>query len=125
MSDKWAHLLLASCLLAVPSCSSDAPVEPEPVFDQSGAFVAIDPADEPITLYRTLAPWVTEVGTFLFVTVYEVEPASYEEAAEMSKAHDIPVRELSGMVKRDDVAALPYRVVWFRTLTKEEEDRIP
>jgi len=125
MSDKWAHLLLASCSLALSSCSSDAPAEPEPVFDQSGAFVAIDPDDEPISLYRTLAPWVTESGTFLFVTVYNVEPASYEEAGEISKAHDIPIREPVGIVKRDDVVSLPHRVVWFRTLTREEEDRIP
>jgi hypothetical protein len=112
-------------VLALCSCSSDAPVEPEPVFDQRGAFVAMDEGKPTLTLFRTLSPWVTEAKTFLFVTIYDVEPSSWDEAREISKNHDIPIRTETGMFVRDDVAAVPHRAVWFRTLTREEEDRIP
>jgi hypothetical protein len=120
-----SYVLLFAGVLALSSCSSDAPVEPEPAFDQRGAFVAVDQGADGLMLFRTLSPWVTESGTFLFVTIYAVHPSSWDDAREISKNHDIPIDTVSGMFRRDDVAALPHRVVWFRTLTAEEEDRIP
>jgi hypothetical protein len=118
-------VVLVPGLFALCSCSSDAPAEPEPRFDQPGAFVAMDEGAPSLLLFRTLSPWITEAQSFLFVTVYDVEPKNWDEAREISKSHDIPLRKPLELLTREGVEVAPHRVVWFRTLTVEEEDRIP
>jgi hypothetical protein len=111
-------------VLALPACSADALAEPEPTLEQPGAFFAAEDGAR-LSLFRTLSPWVTEAGSFLFVSVYDVAPTSWEEAREMSKNHDIPLLTVSTLLRRDSVEATTHRVVWFRSLTREEEDRVP
>jgi len=85
----------------------------------------VDNGGGKLTLLRILAPFVTSVGTYLFETVYAVEPASYDEAREMAKNPDLPIKVLETAEKRDALASRPHEVVWFRTLTAEEENRVP
>jgi len=125
MAPAWLRLAFASCLVALPSCSSDSAPEPAPQFDQQGSFVAVDNGGGKLTLLRILAPFVTQVGTYLFETVYAVEPASYDEAREMAKNPDLPIQVPETVEKRDALASRPHEVVWFRTLTAEEENRVP
>jgi hypothetical protein len=59
----------------------------------------------------------------VFLTVYDVHPSSWEEAREQAKSRDIPLR-LEIRIEPDTVITdHPYRVVWFRTLSEEEEAR--
>jgi hypothetical protein len=125
MVDRRSSVALAACAFALCACSSDAPTEPEPTLDTVGAFVALEQGTDALMLFRNLSPWTTEAGVFLFVTIYDVEPTTWDEAREISKSHEIPIRTEVGLLGRDDTAALPHRVVWYRSLTREEEDRIP
>ncbi|HZF56180.1 MAG TPA: hypothetical protein VE093_46515 [Polyangiaceae bacterium] len=117
----------ASCAL-LPACSSDAAPEPEPELETPGAFTAVDEAEAsggPLTLYRTLDTLILANDTIVFVTVYDVEPSSWEEAREMARERDVPIRLEIQFISRSSLIAHPFRVVWFRTLTDEEKERIP
>jgi hypothetical protein len=116
-------LALSSALLS--ACSSDAASEPEPPLETPGAFVAVDEGTGALTLHRTLTTIVVEnVDTFIFLTVYDVNPSTWEAAREISKRHDLPVREEVQAPPRKLFPAGPHRVVWFRSLTQEEEERV-
>jgi hypothetical protein len=116
--------------LALPACSSDAAFEPEPTLETPGAFVAVDDVDDvegegPLTLFRTLDTVTLPSDTVVFVTIYNVNPRTWEEAREMSKSHEIPIRLEIQLVSSTPLVARPYRVVWWRSLTAEEQERIP
>jgi len=110
----------------LPACSSDTAPEPEAVLETPGAFTAVDESGGgPLTLYRTLDTLTLPNDTIVFATVYDVEPTTYREAREMAKNHAIPIRLEVQFLSRAALGGHPYRVVWFRTLTDEEKERIP
>jgi hypothetical protein len=109
--------------LALAACATDSVAEPEPAFDMLGAFVAVDDGKGPLTLIRTLDTLETEVGKYLFVTIYDAEPVSWSEAEELSRDPDLPISRLVDVIPYELVTDNEYRVVWFRTLTDEEKER--
>jgi hypothetical protein len=115
-------LVLASLIL--PACASDTAPEPEPTLDDPGTFVGIQDSAGNITLLRTLVRSILDNGAFLDFTAYDVEATSWPGARELAKRQDLPVRVLVFAVSEDMfVAETDYRVVWYRTLTEEEEKR--
>jgi hypothetical protein len=108
---------------ALAGCSSDAAPEPEPSVEDPGAFIAIGP-DE-ISLIRILTLFRFSGDTILFFSLYDVEPSNYEEAREIAKGRDIPIRQLSQVISVREIAARPHRVVWYQSLTAEERGRAP
>lgn len=115
-------LVLASSML--PACASDTAPEPEPTLDDPGSFVGVQDGAGRITLLRTLQRVYLENGSFLNFTAYEPLATSWTEARELAKQHDLPVKVLVFTVAEEMfVAESNYRVVWFRTLTAEEEQR--
>jgi hypothetical protein len=125
MSRAGIALALAfSCGLG--ACSSDTAPEPEPGFEQPGSFVAVDKGEGALTLYRMLDRLRLEDGVvILFVTVYDVQPPDWDAAREAAKDPDLPLRVAFEYEPRDTFTDNPQRVVWFRTLTDEEKERIP
>jgi hypothetical protein len=125
MVRRVVGLLLLSTALS--ACASDTVPAPEPRLEQPGAFVAVeDDETGEMTLFRTLTRLAVQTGeTILFVTVYDVTPSDWDEAREIAKGHDIPIRYDLTSVSRSLLVQESYRVVWFRTLTEEEEARIP
>jgi hypothetical protein len=119
-------VILGVCALcaALPACSSDAAPEPEPTIDEPGAFVAVDEGGGSLVLHRTLDQLKVQNETVIFLTVYDVTPATWEEAREISKQHEIPIRFEQLSAVRSKWPGGPAQVVWFRTLTEEEEDRV-
>jgi hypothetical protein len=111
---------------ALPACASDTVPVPEPRLEQPGAFVAVDGDGEgALTLFRTLSQLAVQGGdTILFITVYDVDPTTWDEARDISKGHDIPIRNEITSASRSLLIQSDYRVVWFRTLTEEEEERV-
>jgi hypothetical protein len=109
------------------ACASDTVPAPEPTLEQPGAFVAVDSDDTgEMTLFRTLSRLAVQSGeTILFVTVYDVTPSDWDDAREIAKGHEIPIRQELTSVSRSLLLQESYRVVWFRTLTEAEEARIP
>lgn len=122
-----ATALALFCAGPISGCSSDAAPAPEPDLMTAGTFVAVESYDDPghLTLVRTLDHLQLENDALLFMTVYDVHPASWDEAREMAKSHDIPIRVEIRIEPIDVVLDKPHRVVWYRSLTQEEEDRVP
>ena len=119
-----ALLFSALTCVVLPACSSDTAAEPEADIETPGAFIAVDEGEGGLVLHRSLETTVLESETFLFLTIYDVHPATWDEAREISKNHDIPIRNGSVPAPRKLFPAGPHRVVWFRTLTDEEAHRV-
>jgi hypothetical protein len=117
-----AVLLLGA--LALPACSSDAVPEPEPTLETPGAFVALREDDGSFTLNRTLDRFLYADDTFLFFTVYDVEPTSFDDAREIAKRPYLPVRTPVLTASGNLFSKSDHRVVWFRSLTPEELERL-
>jgi hypothetical protein len=119
-------LSLSLSCLALPACSSDAAPLPEPDIETPGAFIAFDEGiTGKLSLIRTLDTLELPHETILFASVYDVDPVSWDEARELSKRHDLPLRLDIQFVTETPLKAVPYRVVWFRTLSEEEKERVP
>ena len=114
--------LFAICL-ALVACSSESIPEPAPEIQHAGAFVAV--SDPQIVLFRTLKAIRIEGDTFLFLTVYDVTPTSFDHAREIAKQPSIPILKELDTRSKAQLMSSPHQVVWFRTLTKAEEDRSP
>lgn len=112
-----------ACLL-LPACSSDTLTPPEADLETPGAFIAVDEGGAALVLHRSLETTVLETETFLFLTVYDVNPKTWDEAREIAKGHDIPIRNSSVPAPRKLFPSGPYKVVWFRTLTDDESHRV-
>jgi len=107
-------------------CSSEAAPEPEPELRMPGAFVAVDEGGPGLALYRTLDILQLDgQNDVFFVTHYDVAPADWDEAREASQQHDIRLAEPVDAFSEASYPGGPYRVVWFRTLTAEEQERVP
>jgi hypothetical protein len=121
-SRRGRSALLAICL-AVGACSSDSLPETEPEVQHAGAFIAV--GDAHLALYRTLKALRIEGDTIMFMTLYEVVPGSFDHAREVAKQPAIPIRQELVTVSKALLLSQRHQVVWFRTLTKAEEDRAP
>jgi hypothetical protein len=113
---------LASVTLGLVACSADVAPEPAPSLDTVGAFVAVDEGEESLSLYRTLA--VLGEGNssdVLFMTRYGVAPQTYAEASLLAKRRDLPASKEATLLGRDYFDRRDWRVVWFRTLSFEEQ----
>ncbi|WP_437983063.1 hypothetical protein [Sorangium sp. So ce117] len=124
-------MVRAACLLVVlaatmAACATDDAPEPEPELEFPGSFVAVAEQEGPLTLRRMLDRLLLDNGEMLlFMSSYDVAPRSWEEAREAAKDHDLPVQIELEMLLSSDLTARPHRVVWFRSLTEEEEERVP
>jgi hypothetical protein len=96
---------------------------PEPEVQHAGAFVAV--GDTELTLIRTLKAIRIEGDTVLFLTIYDVKPTSFDHAREIAQQQSIPILKELDLRSRAQIVGNPHQVVWFRTLTKAEEDRSP
>lgn len=115
----WVLAALASLALA---CSADAVPEPEPTLHTRGAFLAIRTDEGDLQLLRTLA--VLGQGTpdeLLFLGRYRERPKTYEEAKATCQRHDLQQAAEVALREGSWFKAREWRVVWFRTLTAEEE----
>lgn len=120
---RQSSLFLAIASAIMGGCSSDAIDPSEPRVDTPGAFVAVT-EEEGLVLLRTLGVLANKQGNNLFVTVYSGHPADWDDAREMSKQRDIPIKSDWYLFAQASLPK-PLKVVWFRTLTKEERARIP
>jgi hypothetical protein len=116
------RLWISGMALALSACSADSVSEPEPTLYSIGAFVAIDENEDALTLYRTLAVLGDgSTSDALFLTRYGVKPQSYEEAAELAKRRDLPASEEVTIRGKGYFDRHDWRVVWFRSLSHEEQ----
>jgi hypothetical protein len=116
---RSASVVVSALLLG---CATDSVVEPDPTFDTSGAFVAMDAGGGSLTLVRTLDLLRLENETLLFVTRYDVHPKTWEEAGDVARRPDLPILVALDALPEAAFLENEIRVVWFRTLTDEEEE---
>ncbi len=103
------------------ACSADEAEQPEPTLGTPGAFVAVDNGFGSYDIARTLI--ALNVGNHqdaIFFKVYAPTAATFEQARELAKDPELPVRDALVLTLRDDVLAHSWKVVWFRTLDEEE-----
>jgi len=111
--------LLLLTLLLSSACSADAAPEPEPTLETAGAFFAVE-TDAKLQLYRTLA--VLDAGgqdETLFVLHYVAAPRSFDEARELAKDPNLP--STTTAIGRRYVVMRPWQIVWFRSVSPEEQ----
>lgn len=122
---------LRSCLplffawALLPACVSEAGPEPEPTVDIPGAFTAVDEGDGFLALYRTLDTLRVEGDVLVMLTHYDVQPRTWEEARETAMQDDLPMLFEATAASLKLFPSGPSRVVWYRSLTDEERDRVP
>ena len=123
MTRRLARRALLTLLAAPPlACSADAAPEPEPTLYTSGAFVAVEDAMGTFDLYRTLAVLGDgSTSDAIFLTRYGVKPTSYAEATELSKRHDLTAASQVTVLGKGYFDRHEWRVVWFRSLSSEEQ----
>lgn len=114
-------LLLLLALSTASGCSADAVSEPEPKLDTKGAFVAVATDANDYELLRILA--VLGNGSdddAFFVLPYVVKPKTFEEARELAKDPSLAGRDVVAVGRRY-FTSRDWRVVWFRSVSPEEE----
>lgn len=112
----------ALLLWFVSACSSDAVPEPELTLDTRGAFIAVVADEGELELYRTLAV-IGERSDFdpFFVIPYAVTPRSFEHARELAKDPELPHFDVKA-IPRIYITSRDWRLVWFRSVSAEEEE---
>jgi hypothetical protein len=116
-------MVVALAIALGSACSSESLPPPEPEVQHAGAFFAAGDAN--LDLYRTLKALRIEGDTILFTTLYDVAPGSFADAESIARQSAIPIRQGLVTLSKTLLASHRHKVVWFRTLTKEEEDRSP
>jgi hypothetical protein len=115
------HLLAALALLSIAACSADAVEVPEPTRDTKGAFLAVGADEGGYQLFRILAVLGSgQADDALFVVPYAVRPQSFEEARELAKDPSLQGLQMIA-IGRGYVTSREWRVVWFRSVSSEEE----
>jgi hypothetical protein len=114
-------LSLALILAVASGCAADAVTEPEPTLDTKGAFFAVANDDSDYRLFRTLAVIGSgNTDDVLFVVPYTAKPKTFAEAARLAKDPALAHADTIAIGKRY-VFARDWRVVWFRSVSPEEE----
>lgn len=126
-----ARMLVGALVVVATStlgCASDAAPEPEPELEVPGSFVAFDDghAGGRLTLVQVLATVRLESGdSMVFAAVYAERTGTFAEARALAQRDDAllqsPMSILSGRV----ITTRRYDVVWYRSLTEEERERVP
>jgi hypothetical protein len=117
---RSGRLALLATVLWLGACSADAVVEPEPTIETKGAFIAVV-VEGKYELLRTLTVFGANTqDETLFVVPYLVEPNSFEHARELAKDPTLPKGEVIAIGKRY-IVTRDWRVVWFRSVSLEEE----
>ena len=125
--NKFVTMLgLIHVALCEVGCASDDVQLPQAELVTPGAFIAIEGYDpeRDLTLIRTIDRLDFQFEILLFFSKYDVAPTSFVEAAELAKEPELPLRT---EIDAQPLAAIKehrWQVVWFRTLTEEEQRRV-
>lgn len=103
-------------------CSADHAPEPRPEYATPGAFVALVDDSGQMALVRTLSlvP-IQNSHELLFCILYADEPSSFSHARELAQRDSLTIGESKFTIWTDTLEDLEHEVVWFRTLTEEEQ----
>ncbi len=121
----WSRLAGLAFALALGGCASDAAEAPEPTLRTPGAFVAQEVHAQELHLFRVLGALSLENGqTMLLMRRFEPRPTSFEAARELAKEPDLPIDLALTYAVESEFVAVPYQVVWFRTLNEQDRNAL-
>lgn len=123
MLSRSPGILLIAASLFWAGCATERLNEPEPTLLTPGAFVAEGTEGEPLELLRVLDTFKTEQDTVLALTVYNVEPHTFDEARLFARLPSLPIRTKLTAASANLLTEAGVEVVWYRTLTDEERER--
>jgi hypothetical protein len=120
---SMAHrrLLLVFAWSTMGACSADSVAEPEPTLDTKGAFIAVAADDGDYQLFRSLA--VLGDGSdddAFFVVPYVEKPKTFAQARELAQNPSLKGKDVIAIGRRY-ITSRDWRVVWFRSVSSEEE----
>jgi hypothetical protein len=117
--------LFALLATALTACSADAVDEKPATLQTLGAFVARADPEGGYRLHRVLYVLrVPPMDATLFITIYATRTETIEQAREAAKGPPLPIQVPVQVFSEPQFASVPYEVVWFRSLTQEERDRV-
>lgn len=121
----FARRVFIALGLSVLGCSADSVDEREPTLDTIGVFVARSDSEGGYTLHRVLyALRLQTDDTSLFITTYAVRASTLDQARKLAQSGPLPIEVDVEVVSQRQFASIPYEIVWFRSLTPEERERV-
>ena len=88
-------------------------------------FVARSDPNGGYTLHRVLyALRVQSDDTSLFISTYAVRARTLDEARDLARSGPLPVEVDVQVVSQRQFGSVPYEIVWFRSLTPDERERV-
>lgn len=127
MNRRFAWMLgLVMSSSSLSGCASDEITPPEPQVMTAGSFIAVEGYTEPgkLILVRMIDRLDFEFETLLFYSIYDVDPVNWEDARVLAQQPELPLRQEIDAQPSGAITELPHQVVWFRTLTEEEQGRV-
>lgn len=127
MSRRWAWIMgMVMSTSSLSGCASDEITPPDPQLMTAGSFVAVEGYAEPgkLILVRMIDRLDFEFETLLFFSIYDVDPVNWDDAREWAQRPELPLRQEIDAQPSGAITELPNQVVWFRTLTIEEQGRV-
>jgi len=123
---SWrARLALVFVALAASACSGENEQHVVPAeLTTPGSFVAASETGIPgYRLNRVLRADVlpNQRDVYLHINVYREVAQSFEDAEKFAKTKELTLLTPNALVILSDFVTRDYKVVWFRTLTPEEE----
>ncbi len=122
----WSWTMVLALGFGISGCASDDLKLPDAELGTPGAFIAVEGynVDNEFTLVRTIDRLNFEVDTLLFFSTYDVKPKSWIEARELAQQPNLPLRIEIEAQTTGAITEHPWQVVWFRTLTDDEQGRV-
>jgi hypothetical protein len=118
-------LFAAAAFAALVACSADAVDEAPATLETVGAFVARTDPEGGFRLHRVLYVLrLPPMDSTLFITVYATRTSTIEQAREAAKGPALPIEVPVELFSKLQFASVPHEIVWFRSLTQEERDRV-
>ncbi len=108
---------------AATACAADEGIQPDPKVTTPGAILGAEAPEGGIRLMKVLQAFRIEDNLTLIVTTYRPLAADFAEARRLARRRDLPVLEPSFLV--GESALGDYEILWWRSLTPEEQDGSP
>ncbi len=108
---------------AATACAADEGAQPDPSVTTPGAILGAEEPEGGIRLMKVLQAYQLEDNLTLIVTTYRPLAKDFAEARRLARRRDLPVLEPSFLV--GESALGDYEILWWRSLTPEEQDGAP
>ena len=104
-------------------CSADSVDEPEPTLETPGTFVGREEFGE-VRIYRTLSTLRLQGDLVLIDELYAVRAVDFAEAKQLAQQPGLKLEKPLDYVPESKFVVPRWQVLWFRSPSREELDRV-